>query len=191
MCSIRKYSALAVVGAGLAFAASSPASACGAFGMFGAPVFGAAFGGCGGYGFAAPVAYGFGGWGGGCAPVAFGCGGGYGAGYGYAPMYGFARAYRGGYGAYGYAPGYYGAAYGYGCHHAMSRRGYGYGYAMAYHRPAYGYAVAFHRPLRTVVASRSYRPSHYAGHIMRSYHHFALHSIKHHFAMKHSSFRVG
>jgi hypothetical protein len=200
MSSIKKYSALAVVGAGLALAAASPASACGAFGMVGVPVFGAAYGGCGGFGMAGPPVFGaaFGGWGGGCMPVAFGCGG-FGGGYGFAPTFGFAPSY--GYGSYGYAPGYYGAAYGYGCHHAMYHRGLGYGYAMAFHRPAFGYAVAFRRPvgfgmafhrtLRTTVAFRSYRPSHVAVHITRSYHRIAFHGIRHHFAMRHTSFRVG
>ncbi len=170
--NIKKYSAMAIVGAGLAFAAASPASACGGFGMVGMPVFGAAFGGCGGgYGFAAPVAFG---WGGGCAPVAFGCGGG----YGYAPTFGFARPvfgfarpyYGGGYGAYGAA---------YGCHHAGYRRGYG----MAFHRPI-GFGVAFHRPLRAFASFRSYRPSRFAAYTTRSHHRlFASHSMKHHYAM--------
>jgi hypothetical protein len=202
--NIRKYSAMAIVGAGLAFAAASPASACGAFGMVGMPVFGAAFGGCGGYGFAAPAPVAFG-WGGGCAPVAFGCGGGYGAAYGYArpvfarpvfgwarpifarPVYGWARpsyGYGGGYGAYG-------SAYG-GCRHHIARRGYGYGYATAWRRPA-GFAVAFHRPvrvfaafhrpLRTFAAFRSYRPSRFAS--VRTHHRnlYASYGMRRHYAM--------
>ena len=107
MWNSRKYTAMAVVGVGLAVAAATPASAqllgsggaygytggCGAYGY--APVYGSA-GGCGGYG-----AYGY-------APVsgyAGGCGG-YGA-YGYAPNYGFAGACRArrhhGYGGYALA----------------------------------------------------------------------------------------
>jgi hypothetical protein len=47
MLSTKKYAAMAVVGAGLAFAAT-PASACGAYGY--APVY--SYGGCGAYGYA-------------------------------------------------------------------------------------------------------------------------------------------
>jgi hypothetical protein len=200
--NVRKYSAMAIVGAGLAFTAASPASACGAFGMVAMPVFGAAFGGCGGYGggygMAAPVAFG---WGGGCAPVAFGCGGGYGGGYGAAygyarpifarPVFGWARPSYGygGYGGYGA----YGSAYGYGCrHHIGYRRGYGYGYATAWRRPV-GFAVAFHRPIRAFAAFhrpfrafaafRSYRPSRYAS--TRTYHRnvYASYGMRSHYAM--------
>jgi hypothetical protein len=195
--NIRKYSAMAIVGAGLAFAGASPASACGAFGMVGMPVFGAAFGGCGAYGFAPPVAPVAFGWGGGCAPVAFGCGGGYGA-YGYArpffarpvafgwarPAYGWARPSYGGYGAYG-------SAYGYGCrHHVGYRRGYGYGYATAWRRPV-GYSVAFHRPIRSYgfASYRSYRPSRFA-HITRFSHRLASYGVRRHYAFAHTGYRM-
>lgn len=184
MWNIKKYSAMAIVGAGLAFAAASPASACGAFGMAGWPVFGAAFGGCGAYGYAAPVAYAYvpriayG-----CAPVAYGCGG-YGA-YGYAPTFGYAPAY--GMGGYGYG--------GCGCGHV----GYhprAFGYAVAFHRPIgfamafrrhIGYGVAFHHPMRTYAAYRSYRPSRYAAYTTRSYHRhlYASYGMKHRYAMRH------
>jgi hypothetical protein len=191
MRNIKKYSAMAIVGAGLAFAAASPASACGAFGMVGMPVFGAAFGGCPSYGFAAPVAFG---WGGGCMPVAFGCGG-YGGGYGYAPTYGYARPYYGGYGGYGA----YGASYGYGCHHAF-RRGIGYGYGLAFRRPIgfgvafhrpIGFGVAFHRPMRVFASYRSYRPSRFA-YSTRSYHRghlYASFGMRHRFAMRYGTLR--
>jgi hypothetical protein len=157
MWNSRKYAAMAVVGAGLAVAAATPASAqlfggaygyaggCGGgYGAYGyAPVYGSA-GGCGGYGaygaayggtpaYAGVYSYGW--------PYgligdvghygaygsAGGCGGGYGA-YGYAPVYGSAGG-CGGYGAYGYAPvyGYSGGCGGYGA----------YGYA-----PNYGFAGA-------------------------------------------------
>ena len=105
MWNSRKYTAMAVVGVGLAVAAATPASAQllglgGAYGYTGgcggyasAPVYGSAGGGCGGYGYA-PVS----GYAGGC--------GGYGA-YGYAPNYGFAGACRArrhhGYGGYALA----------------------------------------------------------------------------------------
>jgi hypothetical protein len=145
MGSVKKYSALAVVGVGLAFAASSPASACGGFGWGGFPAFGAGFGGCGGFGgFGfAPIAFGWGGGFGGCGmPIAFGCGG-FGGGYG-----GFGRGY-------GFAPvlGYGG---GWGCRH---RRAYGraYGYAVAYRRPAYGYAVAPRRLRRGAPSPAAHR----------------------------------
>jgi hypothetical protein len=203
MWNIKKYSAMAIVGAGLAFAAASPASACGAFGMAGWPVFGAAFGGCGAYGFAAPVAYvrpvipvAYG-----CAPVAFGCGG-YGA-YGFAPSFGYA-GYRGGFG-YGGGYGAYGYGGGCGCGHIGYRgRAFGYavafrrpiGFAVAFHRPIgfgmafrrhIGYAVAFHRPMRTYAAYRSYRPSRVAAYTTRSYHRhlYASYSMRHHYAMRH------
>ena len=145
MWNIKKYSAMAIVGGGLAFAAASPASACGAFGMAGFPVYGAAFGGCGAYGFAAPVAYvrpvlpvAFG-----CAPVAFGCGG-YGS-YGYAPSFGYAGFGGRGYGAYGYGGGCGCGALGYG--------GSGFGYGMAFRRPI-GFGMAFRRPIGFGVAFR-------------------------------------
>ena len=89
MWNSRKYTAMAVVGVGLAVAAATPASAqlLGLGGAYGYT------GGCGGYGYA-PVS----GYAGGC--------GGYGA-YGYAPNYGFAGACRArrhhGYGGYALA----------------------------------------------------------------------------------------
>jgi hypothetical protein len=153
MWNIKKYSATAIVGAGLAFAAASPASACGAFGMFGVPVFAAAFGGCGPYGFAAPVAYGWGG----CAPVAFGCGA-------------FGAAYR--------HP-FYGAAYG-GCGCGYGRTGYGYGYA--YRRPiGYGYGYAYHRPYGYAFASyRHYRPYAFAAQHYRHAYSYAAYRPRYH-----------
>jgi hypothetical protein len=157
MRNIKKYSAMAILGAGLALAAASPASACGGFGMVGFPVFGAAFGGCGGpFGFAAPVAFG---WGGGCAPVAFGCGyGGYGMAY-------HRRAYGAAYGACG-CGGYGRAGYGYGYAH---RGGYG-GYGMAYHRQGYGHGYAYHRPYGYGMASyRHHRPYAFAARHHRTY----------------------
>jgi hypothetical protein len=205
MWNIKKYSAMAIVGTGLAFAAASPASACGAFGMVGAPVFGAAFGGCGAYGLAAPVAFG---WGGGCMPVAFGCGGGYGS-YGYAPTYGYARPYYGAYGA-GYGGGGCGCGYGYhpGAYGFAWRRPIGFG--MAWHRPIgfgiawrrpigfgvafhrrIGFGVAFHRPMRVFASYRSYRPSRFA-YGMRSYHRghlYASYGMRHHFAMRYGTLR--
>ncbi len=146
MWNIKKYSAMAVVGGGLAFAAASPASACGAFGMGGFPAYGAAFGGCGAYGFAAPVAFvrpvipvAFG-----CAPVAFGCGGS----YGYAPSFGYA-----GYGGLGYGGfGAYGYGGGCGCGAVGYRPGI-LGYGMAFRRPI-GFGVAFRRPIGFGLAFR-------------------------------------
>src|SRR5260221_8084357 len=111
MWNSRKYTAMAVVGVGLAVAAATPASAQ-LFGLGGA--YGYA-GGCGGYGYAPVYSY------------AGGCGGygAYGAAYGAAPAYagvysygwpygiigdvghyayGSAGGCGGGYGAYGYAP---------------------------------------------------------------------------------------
>jgi hypothetical protein len=207
MWNIKKYSAMAIAGAGLAFAAASPASACGAFGMAGWPVFGAAFGGCGAYGFAAPVAYAYvrpvvpvayG-----CAPVAFGCGG-FGS-YGYAPTFGYAPTY----GAYGYGGcgcghfGYHARAFGYAVafhrpivYGMAFHRPIGYavafhrpiGYGVAFHRPI-GYGVAFHRPMRTYASYRSYRPSRYAAYTTRSYHRsiYASYGMKHHYAMRHGA----
>jgi hypothetical protein len=183
MWNVRKYSAVAAVGAGLAFAAASPASACGAFGMVGVPVFGAAFGGCGAYGYA--------------APVAFGCGS-----YGYAPTYGYARSY-GGYGGCG-CGGSYGAAYGYAPHRiyamafrprivglVIAHRPHAYGYAVAYRHPAgfavahhrpVGVAVAFHRPAHIYVAHRSHRPTSYAYSTRSAKRHiFASYTVKHRF----------
>src|SRR6266849_850536 len=160
MWNSRKYTAMAVLGAGLAVAAATPASAwLPGYGSGGAYGYG---GGCGSYGYA--PAYGYGGGCGGAYGYAGG-GGGYGGGcrsYGYAPTYGYgggcggygaygaygsAPAYAGvysygwpygivgdvGYGAYGYAGGCGGSgAYGY----AGGCGGYGaYGYA-----PTYGYA---------------------------------------------------
>jgi hypothetical protein len=145
MWNSRKYTAMAVVGVGLAIAAATPASAqlvglggaygyaggCGAYAS--APVYGYA-GGCGGYGaaygaapaYAGVYSYGWpygiiGDVGYGAYGYAGGCGG-YGA-------YGYAGGGCGGYGAYGYAPvsGYAGGCGGYGA----------YGYA-----PNYGFAGA-------------------------------------------------
>jgi hypothetical protein len=205
MWNIKKYSAMAIVGAGLAFAAASPASACGAFGMGGWPAFGAAFGGgCGAYGFAAPVAFAYvpriayG-----CAPVAFGCGGGYGA-YGFAPTFGYAPTYgfAGGGCGCGHV-GYRGSAFGYGF---AFRRPIGFGFAfrrpigfgvafhrrigfgVAFHRPI-GYGMAFHRPMRTYASYRSYRPSRYAAYTTRSLHRhiYASYGMRHHYAMRHGT----
>src|SRR5579871_3534675 len=149
MWNSKQYAAMAILGAGLAFAAATPASAwgsgaygyggCGAYGY--APVYGYASGcGYGAYGYApayagvysygwpyGAVGLGYGGCGAyGYAPAygyAGGCG--YGA-YGYAPTYGYASGC-----AYGYAPSYgYAASYGYGCR-ARHLHGHG-GYALAY-----------------------------------------------------------
>jgi hypothetical protein len=165
MWNIKKYSVMAIVGAGLAVAAATSASACGAFGY--APIYGAAYGGCGGYyGYAAPVAYG---WGGGCgsygyAPISYGCGSyGYGGGY-YGAAYGCGGGYYGA--AYGYAPVYryvprvYGYGYGYGCGHVSHRsRG-------------YGYALAWHRPLRSLYAAHRFMGHSYAQ-VARAHHRLA------------------
>jgi hypothetical protein len=176
MWNSKKYAAMAIVGAGLAVAAASPASAC-----WGGGYYGAAYGGCGGnYGAAYGAGYGAGY--GGCgsyygaayAPVyGSGCGtygyagtygsayGGYGLaglGYGsagcggyYGAAYGSGCGYGyGSYGSYGYAPAYGYASYGYGCGRAHRVRGYG--YAVAYRHP-YGSAVAAHRFNRDTVAA--------------------------------------
>jgi hypothetical protein len=164
MWNSRKCAAMAIAGAGLAFAAAMPASAQwgGYYGSVGCgSYYGAAFGpgslGCGDYGYAGTFTYGW--------PYAsyvggtgFGSGFGTGFGFGGAPTYGYTPGYGYGFGAspacglgYGYAPAYgygysYAPAYGYGgfgcgrAHH----RGRGYGYATAYHR-SYGYAVASYR----------------------------------------------
>jgi hypothetical protein len=190
MWNIRKYSAVAVVGAGIAFAAASPASACG-FGWGGAYGSTVGFGGCGAYGYAAPVSYGYGGgwgtgwgsgwggaygyapigYGGGCgaygyAPISYGCGG-YGA-YGYAPTYGYA--------SYGYAPA-YGSAYGYG--------GWGCGRHHRHAHAAYGSAVvAFHHPAASVYAARRFeRTFAYARPVVR--HNYASHVVARHYAVRH------
>jgi hypothetical protein len=159
MRNINKYSAMAIVGAGLAFAAASPASACGGFGMFGVPVFGAAFGGCGPVGFAAPVAFGFGG---GCAPVAFGCGA-MGAVFRH-PAFGaaFGGCGCGGYGSVAW------------------RRPIGYGYGYAYHRPL-GYGFAYHRPFGYGFASyRHYHPYAFAARHYRHAYSYAAYSPRYH-----------
>ena len=131
MWNIRKYSAMAIVGVGLAFAASSPASA--------------QWGGWGGSGWGG--AYGAGGWGG------SGWGSGYG-GYGSPVTYILVPVYSGygggGYGGWGggYGGGDYGGwggGYGFGCRSRHHRVGYG-SYAVAYlprhYRSNYSY-VAF------------------------------------------------
>jgi hypothetical protein len=192
MWNTKKYSVMAVLGVGLAFAAASPASACG-FGWGGFPAaygYAGGFGGCGAFGSVGmPIAYGFGG---GCAPVAFGCGG-----------------YGGGYGAYGYAPialrvvpRYYGYAGGLGCgcgYAAYRPRAFGYavafrrpiGFGFAFHRPL-GFGIAFHRPIARMYAfhrplvrtyaSRSYRHIYASSYTPR---YSANYSVKrHHFAMK-------
>src|SRR6266853_790603 len=112
MWNSKKYSAIAVLGVGLAFAAASPASACGGCG--------------GGYGYAPMYGAAYG-----------GCGGGYGGGYGY---YGYAPAYYGGYGGggYGYGGGY---GFG-GCHSRHRVHGYGgYALASRNYRSGYAYAA--------------------------------------------------
>jgi hypothetical protein len=177
MWNTRKYSVMAIVGAGLAFAAASPASACGlgyggAYGLAGGYGGYGGYGGCGSYGYAAPVAvmsYGY-------APVGYAYGSGCGS-YGYAPTsygcggsYGYAPTSYGCGGSYGYAPTYgyapigtYGSAYGYGgCgrHHRA--------------RAAYGAAVvAFHNPVNVYAAHRSTRVFAYS------------HPAPRHFAVKH------
>lgn len=168
--NIKKYAAMAFVGTGLAFAAAAPASACGGFGMVGVPVFGAAFGGCGPYGFAAPAPAAFG-WGGGCAPVAFGCGA-MGAAY---------PAFGAGYGGCG-CGGYGSVAW-----HRPLGLGYGFawrrpiGFGIAWHRPiGYGYGgYAYHRPYGYGIASRSYRPYALASRHYRTYS-YASYSPRYH-----------
>jgi hypothetical protein len=145
MWNSRKYTAMAVLGAGLAFAAATPASAQwlgGAYGYAGGCGAYAYASGCGGYGaygyapstYAGVYSYGwpygiigdvgYTGYGYGAYGYA---GGGCGGGYGYAPIYGYAGGGCGGYGAYGAAPvsGYVGGCGSYGA----------YGYA-----PMYGFA---------------------------------------------------
>src|SRR6266853_1070984 len=90
MLNTTKYTAMAVLGVGLAFAAT-PASACGAYGYAGYGY--GSYGGCGPYGYVRVRHYG-------------GCGA-----YGYVPVrhyggcgaYGYAGYHRPYYGAYGYA----------------------------------------------------------------------------------------
>jgi hypothetical protein len=138
MWNSRKFTTMAILGAGLAVAAATPASACGSYGYAGG--YGSVgYGGCGSYGYA-PV-YGYAG---GCG--SYGYGGGYGSvgyggcgSYGYAPVYGYAGGCGsygsvgwgggcGSYGAVGFGGGY--GAYGWGCrsHH---RHGHG-GYTLSY-----------------------------------------------------------
>ncbi len=153
MWNSRKYAAMAIAGVGLAVAAATPASAWWpGYGGY----YGAAYGGCGAYGYA--PSYGYAGYGG-CGSYGY-AGASYGlpyATYGYAgyPAYGYggcggyygAASYGGcgGYGyapTYGYAPSYYGYSAGYGCGARHPRSA---GYAVANHRP-YGDAYAAYRP---------------------------------------------
>jgi hypothetical protein len=141
MLNTTKYTAMAVLGVGLAFAAT-PASACGAYGYAGSGY--GSYGGCGAYGYAGyrrPYygAYGYAGY---HRP--------YYRAYGYAPIRSYGYGSYGGCGAYGYVP----------------VRHYGgcgtYGYA-GYHRPhygAYGYASFFprYRIYRPVYAFAGYMP---------------------------------
>jgi hypothetical protein len=181
--NIRKYSAMAVVGAGLAFA-----SACGGYGYYGAADwYGAADYGCGSYGYAAPVAYGYGG---GCGYASYGCGSygyaptyGYARSYAYVPVYGYARSYGsacgcGSYGAAYYRPrsyGYYGynptgitisypsysypSYYGYYGYEARHRPVGGAAIAVAFHHRPIGIAVAHHRPAGAIAVA-FHRPAH-------------------------------
>jgi hypothetical protein len=174
MWNSKKYAVLAIVSAGLAVVAATPASACGGYygaayngcGAYGyAPVYGSV-GGCGAYGYtgvagyAWPYAsygyadypsYGYGGYGGYYGSA--GCGSyGY-AGYGGCGSYG---AGYGGYGSYGYAPGYYGAA-GYGCAAASRARSFGYATACRHND---GHILAGYRLHRGQVFASASTPKH-------------------------------
>jgi hypothetical protein len=166
MWNSKKYLAMAVVSAGLAVAAASPASA---------QWFGGGFSpwnsfGMGGVGYGG---MGYGGW------------GGYGGGYGYPTSY-YPPYYQqpqiivlqtGGIGgAYGSAYGCGRPVYGcgrptFGCGAALGR---GVLLSRAFHHP---YAVAFHHPARVLVAYRSHH-----GHLYASY------GVKRHYA-KHGSLK--
>jgi hypothetical protein len=149
MWNSKKCAAMAIVGAGLAVAAATPALAWWpGYGGYSGAAYGYG-GGCGAYG----AAYGGPGIGGYAGVYSYGWpygtygyyGGTYGAAYG-----GYGAAYSAaydGYGAYGWAPAYGYAGYGYGCRKGAHRvRGYGYAVASRQLRPAYsvGYAAAKH-----------------------------------------------
>src|SRR5262252_3606588 len=141
MWNTKKYSAIAVLGAGLVVAAATPAlSQCG----FGGIGWGGGYGGYGGYG--------------GCGGYGLGYGGlygAYGAGYGYGGCGGYGLAGYGGCGGYGLGYGGIGyggyggwGGYGYGgCHARHHLHGHG-GYALAYMPRHYrsGYAYAAYTP---------------------------------------------
>lgn len=145
MWNSRKYAAMAIVGAGLAVAAATPASAWwpdyyGAAYGYGGCGYGAAYGygGCGAYGYAGAGAFAYG-W-----PYATSLGF---ADYGCGSYYGYAGAGWGGCGGYGYDPTYFGADhYGY---------GYGYGYG-PHHRRGYG-SIAYRRGFAAANVPRSHR----------------------------------
>jgi hypothetical protein len=119
MWNTKKHLAMAVLGVGLAFAATPASAQCG-FGYTGYPGAYGYGGGCGGYGSAGyPGAYGYGG----------GC-----SGYGYAPA-----SY--GYGGYGYG-GCRSAAY-----HPHRYGGYALAYIPRHYRSSYAYAAYIPVPL--------------------------------------------
>jgi hypothetical protein len=180
MWNSKKYLAMAVVGAGIAVAAASPASAQWFGGGFGNG-FGGGWGGTPvilGWGY--PVGYGgygggYGGWGGAYGAAGYGGYDGYpssqvivlrtGGAYGCGGSYGCARPTFG-CGSYGYVP-----RRVYGCGMAALHRGYS---TIAAYR--HSYAVAFHHPARVnaVYAARHH------GHLYASYNlkrHYAKHGV--------------
>jgi hypothetical protein len=184
MWNTKKYSAIAVLGAGLVVAAATPAlSQCG----FGGIGWGGGYGGYGGYG-GGCGGYGLGGYGG-CG--GYGYGGGYGAGYGgyggYGGCggYGFA-GYGGGCGGYGlavvpvYGSGGYGGCGGYGGYGGIGYGGYGgwgggYGFGGCHDR----HDLHGHGSYDLAYMPRHYRSGYaYAAHTPRSHH--AYHPVRHH-----------
>jgi hypothetical protein len=176
MWNIKKYTAMAVLGVGVACAATPASAFCGggygfapiAFGYSGGGYGGcgggygfAGYGGCGGYGSYGYVPVYGGGCGGGYGFAGYGgCGGGYGGygGYGYGASYG-------GCGGYGYAPVY---GYGGGC-------GYGGGYGGGY--GAFGFASRRSLVSYAAFRPRYYRPFAYAAYI-RPYHRHLYASVR-------------
>jgi hypothetical protein len=166
MWNSRKHAAMAIVGAGLAVAAATPASAwwgSGYGGYYGAPY------GYGDYGYSDDFPYA-------------------GAGYNDYLSYGYS-----GYGAYD-AAGWSGSSYGYDYGPAYGYASYGYrrpcggafglGWA-AYHPRGYNYAVAYRRPAGNAVAdTRLHRPYTLAAYAPRSDRHVYAAAKHHNLAMK-------